>query len=55
MWRLALDHVDLVYEIASQLPGTGEYKLREVRKGISPEQPWLREDRPVCDIDVERS
>jgi hypothetical protein len=55
VWRLAPDYVDLVYEIASQLPRIGEYKLRDVRKGISAEQPWLREDRPVCDIDVERS
>lgn len=55
MWRLAPDYVDLACEIASQLPGTGEYKLREVRKGISQEQPWLREDRPVYDVDVERS
>lgn len=129
MWQLALDYVDLVYEIASQLPRTEEYnvksqimraatpkalniaegsagqtdaeqarflgmairplletvacqhlisrhgylqdasplrqayrsaevlgaKLHAMRKAISPEQPWLREDRPVYDIDVERS
>lgn len=30
-------------------------KLHVMRKAISQEQPWLREDRPVYDIDVERS
>jgi four helix bundle protein len=129
VWQLALDHVDLVYEIASQLARTGECnlksqiargvtsvtlnmaegstgqtdaeqarflgmairslletvacqhlitrhgylqdasplrqayrsaevlaaKLHAMRGAISPEQPWLREDRPVYDIDVKRS
>ncbi|NIN64159.1 MAG: four helix bundle protein [Anaerolineae bacterium] len=36
MWQLAVDHVDLVCEIASQLPRTEDYNLKsQIARGVT--------------------